>query len=57
MVKLFTFYFDSEGIKRIDASRTMRKYKEAYVEASLKLKNLEYFSKLTSTELPTVSNT
>jgi hypothetical protein len=39
MVKLFCYYFDSQGQQRIQQSRTMRKYMDAYVEAAEKLKN------------------
>jgi len=46
MVKLFTFYFDQEGGNRIDKSSTMRKYKEAYLEAASKIKNIEYYNLL-----------
>ena len=49
-MKLFTFYFDQEGGNRIHASKTMRKYKDAYIEAAEKLKNFEYYEILTSTD-------
>lgn len=48
MVKLFTFYFDQQGEARIDASKTMKKYKGAYMEAAEKLKNLDYYELLTT---------
>lgn len=33
MVSLFKYYFESQGPRRIMKSDTMRKYKEAYLEA------------------------
>lgn len=40
MVKLFSFYYSTQGLKRIEQSRTMRKYKEAYIEAAENLQNI-----------------
>jgi hypothetical protein len=34
MIKLFWYYFNAEGLERIETSITMRKYKNAYLEAA-----------------------
>lgn len=53
MIKLCWYYFNTEGLKRIENSRTMRKYKEAYFEAGERIKNIEHFTQIKMrTQLP-----
>jgi hypothetical protein len=51
LIKLIWYYFyNGGGFERIETSFTMRKYREAYIEAAHHLINLEYFTKKFSNE-------
>eukprot|EP00347_Sterkiella_histriomuscorum_P014580 403360341 len=46
MIKIFWYYFNQAGHRRIECSNTMRKYRDAYLEASENLKNFDYFNNI-----------
>ncbi|TNV86489.1 hypothetical protein FGO68_gene16829 [Halteria grandinella] len=45
-VKLFQYYYYNYAKKRFASTPTLRKYLDAYIEASDKIANFDYFSKL-----------
>lgn len=57
MVTLFKYYFNTQGLKRIMKSSTMKKYREAYVEAGERITDSLSMQRTTSCGASNVNST